>query len=172
MRAAPPVESRHLLPVLGVVRFARGGVRFRRLGRLRDRPKVFLAREATAAGVLEDRDAREVDRSRAARMVAPVLDVDADAARLRVDHVPLVGAVDLAVLRHDRLDPGADRLAAVHRAEHVLDVRDVLGEALDPGIPVLRDRPAGPVVTEGRFDLVAREAWHAAPVARRLRPLL
>jgi hypothetical protein len=55
-------------------------------GSPRNPPRV----EAAVAGVVEDRDAGEVDRALPARVVAAVLDVDADTARLRVRHVPLV----------------------------------------------------------------------------------
>jgi hypothetical protein len=93
----------------------------------------------------------------------PRLHVHADAARPGIDHVPLVGGVELGVLRHDRLDPRAHRLAAVHRAEDVLDVDDVVGEALDPGVPVLADGAAAPVALERRLDLLAGERGHGAP---------
>src|SRR5262249_43539092 len=117
-------------------------------------------REEAVARVVEDRDPGEVDRAVAARMVAPILHVDAYAARVGVDHVPFVGGVELAELRHDRLDPPAHGFAAVQGAEDVLDVDAVLREALGPGVPVPADRAAEPVPDEGRLDLLAGESWH------------
>src|SRR4029077_10062413 len=73
-------------------------------------PEVLLTLPLAAARVLEERHARKVDRSLAARVVAAVRHVENHAAALDADRVPLVGRVDLAVPRHHRLDPGADHL--------------------------------------------------------------
>jgi hypothetical protein len=88
-------------------------------------------------------------------MVAAVLHVEHDLAAILVDHVPLVARVDLAVLVHDRDDPRAHRLAAVHQAVPVLEVGAVLGEEVGPRVPVLARGARAPVVDEGTLELVA-----------------
>ena len=102
-------------------------------------------------------------------VVAAVLHVHDDAAVV-ADHVPLVRGVDLAVVLHRRLDPRAHCLAPVLGAEDVLDVGDVLGEALvAPRVPVLADRTELPVGAERGLDFVTIEC-HGADGTKRVRP--
>src|SRR5438094_512031 len=99
--------------------------------------------------------------------VAPVLQVEHDAAAILVEHMPLVGGVDLPVLHHHRLDPGAHRLAAAHPAVDVLEVPAVLGEEVGPGVPVLSHRAGAPVGAEGLLQLRAVELRHDPSFTRR-----
>ena len=133
---------------------ARRGVGLDGFVGLGHRPEVLLQAPSAVARVLQDRDAGEIDRARPRGVIATVLHVDHHAARGLVDGVPLVGRVELGVLRHDRLDPGADLLPPVHRAQHVLDVLGVLGEQIGPGVPILAHRAGSPVGAEGLLHLV------------------
>src|SRR5439155_20924452 len=97
-----------------------------------------------------------------ARMVAPLLHVDHDASAVLVDHMPFVDGVDLAVLLHHRLDPGAHGLPAPHGAVEVLEVAAVLGEEIRPRVPVLPHRARAPVGAEGLLQLRAGELRHGS----------
>src|SRR5436190_798982 len=155
-----PVPARPLPGRVGIVTAARLLVLAHRHLALLDRPVVLLALPPAVPGVLEDRATRKVEGALAARMVAPVLHVEHDASAVLVDHVPFVGGVDLAVLLHHRLDPGADRLPAPHGAVEVLEVAAVLGEEIRPRVPILPHRARAPVGPEGLLQLRAAELRH------------
>src|SRR5438034_1018330 len=165
-----PVPARPLAGMVGIVTAARLLVLAHRHLALLDRPVVLLALPPAVAGVFEDRDAGKVEGALAARMVAPVLHVEHEAPAVLVDHVPLVGGVDLAVLLHHRLDPGAHRLPAAYGAVEVLEVAAVLGEEICPGVPVLAHRARAPVAAEGVFQLRAWELGHAILLHSTKRP--
>src|SRR5262245_63997965 len=137
LRPVAPVPACLLLRVLGVELAAGILAGLHRDLALLPGPEVLLALPLAAAGVLEQRDAREVDGALAAGVVPPVLHVEDDAPALDIDRVPLVRSVDLAVPRHHGLDPGSHRLASLHRAVIVLEVGAVLGEQIGPRVPVL-----------------------------------
>src|SRR5437867_1523465 len=162
-----PVPPRPLAGVVGIVTAARLLVLAHRHLALLDRPVVLFALPPAVAGILEDRDPGKVDAALPARMVAPVLHVEHDAPAILVDHMPLVGGVDLPVLLHHRLDPGAHRLAATHAAVEVLEVPAVLGEEVGPGVPVLSHRAGAPVGAEGLLQLRAVELRHDPSFTRR-----
>src|SRR5262249_41121394 len=105
--ALPPVAPSAFVTVLGVELLAGRGVGLDGLVRLGHRPEVLLPAPAAVARVLQDRDAGKIDRAGPRGVIATVLHVDHHPARGLVDGVPLVGRVELAILRHDRLDPGA-----------------------------------------------------------------
>src|SRR2546426_12743594 len=99
-RPMAPVEARVLLRMLRIELVAGGLVLLHRHLALLGGPEVLFALPLAAARILEDRDPRKVDRAAAARMVATVLHVEEDPAALLVDRVPLVPAVELAILLH------------------------------------------------------------------------
>src|SRR5438034_1682350 len=163
-----PVPARPLAGMVGIVTAARLLVLAHRHLALLDRPVVLLALPPAVAGVFEDRDTGKVDGALATRMVAPVLHVEHDASVVLVDHMPFVGGVDLAVLLHHRLDPGAHGLPAPHGAVEVLEVAAVLGEEIRPRVPVLAHRARAPVRAEGLLQLRAGELRHGTlPLTRR-----
>src|ERR1051326_6413607 len=131
------MEPGALPAVLGIMALARLGILLDGAIRGRHGPEVFFPLPQAAAGIVEDRDAGKIDRTLAARVVATVLHVDYHATGIRVDRVPFVRGVELGILLHDRLDPTANRLAALQVAEHVLDVVRVLKGALPPRVPAL-----------------------------------
>src|SRR5262249_57008866 len=96
-RAVSPFSACLLLRVLGVELAAGILVGLHRDLALLPGPEVLLALPLAAAGVLEQRDAREVDGALAAGVVPPVLHVEDDAPALDIDRVPLVLSVALAV---------------------------------------------------------------------------
>src|SRR5262249_51199774 len=116
--ALPPLSPGASVAVLGVELLARRGVGVDGLVRLGHCPEVLLPAPAAVARVLQDRDTGEIDRAGPGGVIATVLHVDHHPARGLVDGVPLVGRVELRILSHDRLDPGADLLPPVHRAQH------------------------------------------------------
>src|SRR5438132_11526262 len=123
--------------MVGIVTSARLLVLAHRQLALLDRPVVLLALPPAVATVFEDRDAGKVEGALPTRMVAPVLHVEHDASAVLVDHVPLVGGVDLGGRRIIKKKTGARRLAAAHGAVEVLTVAAVFGEDIgprDPGI--------------------------------------
>ena len=92
-------------------------------------------------------------------MVPPVDHAKHDATA-RVGEVPIVDAVNLAVLFHQRNDPSTNRLAAVHRPENPLVVHDVFRKEIGPGVPILADHPGLPIVPEGFFHFAELEHSH------------
>src|SRR5438874_1914465 len=147
-----PVPARPLAGMVGIVTAARLLVLAHRHLALLDRPVVLLALPPAVAGVFENRDAGEVERPLPSRMVAPVLHVEHDTSAVLVDHVPLVGGVDLAVLLHHRLDPGAHRLAAAHGAVEVLEVAAVFGEEIGPRASRCGRPPPAPRARTSAWD--------------------
>src|SRR4030095_13680734 len=171
LRSGSPVPARLLLRVIGVDASAGLFPALHRHLALLPGPEILFTLPLPAAGVLEQGHAGEVERAVAARVIAAVLHVEDDATALDVDRVPLVHGVDLAVLRHDGLDPGTDRLATRHRAIVVLEVGAVLGEEVGPGIPVLADGASAPVPAERGLQLVTIDLRHPSLPLSRMRCL-
>src|SRR5262249_32912925 len=85
--ALPPVSPGTFVAMLGIELLARRGIDLDGLVRFGHCPEVLLQAPATVARVVQDRDAREIDRAGPGGVIATVLHVDHHPPRGLVDGV-------------------------------------------------------------------------------------
>ena len=100
---------------------------------------VLLATPEPVAGVGDDRDVGGADDDAVAGIAHRIVELAQHASGGLVVHLPQRRErrhVAAGEGLHRLPDPGPHLFAAAHRARGVLDVEDVVGVLLDPGIPV------------------------------------